>query len=274
MNCLRGFGGLLLLVGLVAAARAAAPASLGGHVFYQSGTTSTAGFRGYGANAQVLHPDGRYTELYNLSWDIIRATGGWQTPGSGSYLYERTAETTAVLTLLSDSRAPIVLRLSFASDRHGTIQSAPLVDQAFTFWLGVATTPAPLTNVALRAAASSSAPAIAGFVITGSNPRAVLVRAVGPGLARFGVASFLSDPTLGSPNVGAPLNSNDNWETGNAGESLRRVEAATGAFPLAAGSADAAIILPALSPGAYTVHATPRNASASGEVLLEVYLLP
>ena len=55
---------------------------------------------------------------------------------------------------------------------------------------------------------------------------------------------------------------------------MRRIEALTGAFPLAVGSTDAALILPALSPGAYTALVDSVAAASSGEVLIEVYLLP
>lgn len=274
MILIRRCGLLLLVIASTSVGRAAAPASLAGRVFYQSGTTSTVGARVYGAQACVLHADGTYTELYNASWDLTRLTGGWRPPTDGTYTYERMGTDTAVLTLRPPEFAPTQRRLSFVADEHGTIEPAPLVTQTFIFWLGDAKAPAPLTNVSLRAAVSGSTPAIAGFVITGRSSRAVLIRAVGPGLAAFGVTPFLSDPKLSVPNLTAPFDANDNWPTGNVVESIRRVEAATGAFPLPAGSADAAIILPAITPGAYTVHVNSANPAATGEVLIEVYLLP
>jgi hypothetical protein len=100
------------------------------------------------------------------------------------------------------------------------------------------------------------------------------VRAVGPGLAAFGVTGALRDPKLSIPNLRPPLNRVDNWAAGGAALALRRVEALVGAFPLEADSADAAIILPELAPGAYTIHTESAQPGEAGEVLIEVYLLP
>jgi hypothetical protein len=66
---------------------------------------------------------------------------------------------------------------------------------------------------------------------------------------------------------------NQGWTTYPPGvESLRRTADYVGAFPLADGSTDSALIadLPA---GAYTANASGGDPSDSGEVLVEVYLL-
>ena len=259
---------------LSASAPAAAPVSLAGKIFYFSGTTATAGLRTYGASAHQLHPNGRFTTIYRLSWDITRRTGGWQAPIDGTYTYARTAPDAATLTLHTGEFADSPRRLVFTGEEHGTIETSPLVLQNFVFWLGDANAPAPLTNVSLRAVAGNGASAIAGFVVTGQKPRAALIRAIGPGLAGFGVSRFLADPKLGIPSVGPPVDANDNWQTDNDVASIRRVEALTGAFPLGTESTDAALILPALTPGAYTAVVDSVPAASSGEVLIEVYLLP
>jgi hypothetical protein len=268
---------LLSLIGLVATvamAGAAAPASLAGKIFYTSGTTATVGLRAYGASAYQMHADGRLTALYQLSWDITRRTGGWQAPTDGTYTYVRTGNDSSTLTMRVGAFADSSRRLVFTADDHGTIEPPPLVLQNYVFWLGDANAPAPLANVSLRAGAGNGVSTIAGFVVAGQKPRAALVRAVGPGLTGFGVMRVLADPKLSIPNVGPPIDENDNWQTGNNLESMRRIEALTGAFPLAVGSTDAALILPALSPGAYTALVDSVAAASSGEVLIEVYLLP
>ena len=53
---------------------------------------------------------------------------------------------------------------------------------------------------------------IGGFIITGSAPKQVLLRGIGPSLAQFGVPDVLADPVLelhGPP--GFPTIINDNW---------------------------------------------------------------
>lgn len=274
MTTLRSSLSGLLLFGIAATLRAAAPESLAGRVFYQSGITSTVGLRAYGASAYVLEANGRYRKLYSFGWDITRASGGWGEAEAAGYTYARTGTNTAELTLEHPGFAPSRHRLIFESERHGTVEPPPLVARNFTFWLGGGASPAPLTNVSLRASAGGGATSIAGFVITGPTPRAVLVRAVGPGLSAFGVTGFLADPKLSVPKAGPPLDVGDQWQEHGATDAIRAVESVTGAFPLATGSADAALILPALSPGAYTVHVDSATAGQAGEVLIEVYLLP
>src|SRR5947209_9180300 len=55
---------------------------------------------------------------------------------------------------------------------------------------------------------------IGGFIITGSAPKRVLVRALGPSLVQFGLSSLLSDPmiSLNGPAGFAPV-TNDNWRS-------------------------------------------------------------
>jgi hypothetical protein len=53
---------------------------------------------------------------------------------------------------------------------------------------------------------------IGGFIISGSAPKHVLVRAIGPSLTQFGVTNALADPVLElhGPAPFATVN-NDNW---------------------------------------------------------------
>jgi hypothetical protein len=125
-----------------------------------------------------------------------------------------------------------------------------------------------LTNVSARSVAGSGGDAmIAGFTILGTEPKRVLLRAVGPTLSAFGVTGVLADPKLdvyAGPNR---IAGNDNWPA-----SLASTFTAVGAFALPAGSRDAAVEL-TLAPGGYTVHVSPAT-GAAGEVLIEIYEVP
>lgn len=115
---------------------------------------------------------------------------------------------------------------------------------------------------------------VAGFVIRGVAPKKMILRAVGPSLAQFGVGRVVQRPRLvirdatgrayensyDYPIVDGPRD----YETDLA-ESLSRV----GAFRTTPGSADAVRLLP-LVPGSYTVEITSLDATA-GSVLLELY---
>ena len=114
---------------------------------------------------------------------------------------------------------------------------------------------------------------IVGFVIGGTSKRTVLVRAIGPSLAVFGVSDALSRPSLAVFQGSTVLASNDDW---NTNDPVRLIAAfdRVGAFRLAGGGArDAALLLTNLAPGPYTIHVTGVNAT-SGTVLVEAYDVP
>ncbi len=53
---------------------------------------------------------------------------------------------------------------------------------------------------------------IGGFTLQGTQPKGVVLRAIGPGLSKYGVPNTLTDPTLGLyDSTGALIASNDNW---------------------------------------------------------------
>jgi hypothetical protein len=109
---------------------------------------------------------------------------------------------------------------------------------------------------------------IAGFVVSGSSPKTVLIRATGPALAGYGVAGALADPALFLFNQsGLQIATNDNWGTGGAAVSTAAAQ--VGAFPLAAGSLDASLIL-TLTPGVYSAQVSGVGGT-TGIALLELY---
>lgn len=113
---------------------------------------------------------------------------------------------------------------------------------------------------------------IPGFVIGGSGNLRLIIRAVGPTLADFGVTEALVDPTMTLFRGATPIATNDNWsEAGNAAE-ITATARTVGAFALPGGSRDA-VILTSLPPGAYTVVISGVGAT-SGTVLVELYAVP
>ena len=109
-----------------------------------------------------------------------------------------------------------------------------------------------------------------GFVIGGSTPRSVLLRAVGPTLAAapFGVTAAAADTRLALYSGATEIGANDNW--GGTAE-LTAAFAQVGAFALPAGSRDAALRV-TLPPGAYTLQVT--GVGGTGTALVEVYEMP
>lgn len=146
-------------------------------------------------------------------------------------------------------RANIV---SFVVD--GLTQTAPAVTKR-------------LVNVSTRAKVElGDDRVIAGFVITGTDPKRVLIRALGPSLTAFGVRNALANPSIqiygGTP--AQLIAQNDNWQDTQAVEI-----AATPFAPTNALESAALLTLPA---GPYTVVVSGVN-NTVGVTLVEVYEL-
>ena len=136
------------------------------------------------------------------------------------------------------------------------------------------TLPGRMPNVSSRAQTGTGANAhVGGFVVTGPKPKQVLIRGVGPALNNFGVAGTLADPTLVVCNAtGQQLLANDDWGTAANVAELRAATSAAGAFALADGSKDSAV-LAVLDPGSYTVQVSGEG-GLTGISLVEVYEVP
>jgi hypothetical protein len=131
------------------------------------------------------------------------------------------------------------------------------------------TSPVRLVNVSTSGFVGVGEQALVpGFVIGGSAPKLLLIRAVGPGLAQFGVGDVLADPQLSLMPLGQNFTvaANDNW---GGTTSLQAAFAEAGAFALPAGSKDAAVVV-RLPPGGYTVVVS-GVASTTGTALVEIY---
>lgn len=104
---------------------------------------------------------------------------------------------------------------------------------------------------------------IGGFILTGDEPKKVIVRAIGPSLAQSGLGGILADPTLELRDQGgALLATNDNWRDSQESE----IEA-SGIPPR--DNLESAIVR-TLAPGAYTTVVGGKN-GGTGTALVEVY---
>jgi type IV secretory pathway TrbL component len=108
---------------------------------------------------------------------------------------------------------------------------------------------------------------IVGFVVSGDGQKQTLIRGIGPTLGQFGVNGALVNPQLKLSNAaGAQINQNDDWGGSTA---LANAFSRSGAFSLAAGSRDAALLLQ-LQPGTYTAQVS-GVANTTSVALVEVY---
>jgi len=130
---------------------------------------------------------------------------------------------------------------------------------------------ARLINISTRAQVGTGANIlIPGFVIGGSGTETLLIRADGPALTAFGVAGALAQPSLSVFNsTGTVIASNTGWGTNSNPAQIASAAASVGAFALASGSADCALVA-SLTPGAYTVQVSGVG-NSTGVALAEVY---
>jgi hypothetical protein len=103
---------------------------------------------------------------------------------------------------------------------------------------------------------------IGGFIITGTAPVEVLLRAIGPSLGDLGLEDFLADPSLELHFEDGTVITNNNWRDTQEAEII-----ATGLAPHK--NAESAI-LATLDPGAYTAIVSGANGGA-GIALVEAY---
>lgn len=126
--------------------------------------------------------------------------------------------------------------------------------------------PAQLLNISTRMQVlTGDRVLIGGFIITGNQPKKVIIRGIGPSLS--GVGGALLDPTLELHQGNATLLRNDNWKRRTDGSSQQLEVEATTIPP--AHDLEAAIVT-TLAPGSYTAILAGNNGS-SGIGVVEVY---
>ncbi|MEY4006083.1 MAG: hypothetical protein RLZZ221_2179 [Verrucomicrobiota bacterium] len=127
-----------------------------------------------------------------------------------------------------------------------------------------------LVNLSVRTSAGTGVQTLTvGFAVTGEGTKPVLLRAIGPTLAGFGVTGALADPALQLFSGASVVGENDNWGAAASGVpsgGLAPVFAAAGAFGLSAASAE----LRSVAAGPYTMQITGSGAT-TGIALAELY---
>ena len=193
-------------------------------------------------NGQVLVAGGASAELYDP------ATGTW--PANGNLNHGHDGHTA---TLLSDGSVLVA-----GSNQLGSARSAELYHS---------TSPSQLLNISTRMRVLTGEEVlIAGFIITGSDQKKVIIRGIGPSLNGVGVT--LADPTLELHQGNTTLATNDNWKINDqTGQSQEADIRATTIPPT--NDLESALVA-TLNPGAYTAILAGKN-GGTGVGLVEVY---
>ena len=105
---------------------------------------------------------------------------------------------------------------------------------------------------------------IGGFIIGGTEPAKVLVRAIGPSLAAFGIPNTLPATVLELHDANGSVISNEGWRNTQESEIIATTIAPT--------DDNEAAILATLVPGTYTAVVRGKN-DATGIAVVEAYNL-
>jgi hypothetical protein len=171
---------------------------------------------------------------------------------------------------------------SLAMDWHGYAFATPVktitIQGAWVATDGMQVTVASsaarsISNISTRAFVQAGDNVmIGGFIVQGTGPKRVIVRAIGPELTPFGIPNVLADPTLELHNgAGALIASNDNWQSTVIGGIItsNQVSAIQNSGHAPTQPSESAIIA-TLQPGNYTAIVRGRN-NTTGVALVEVY---
>jgi hypothetical protein len=160
--------------------------------------------------------------------------------------------------------------LTIVSDDTGAdvAYAATFNGEEDVYYVRVAPLASQFLNISTRARVlTGDQVLIAGFIITGDEPKTVLIRGLGPSLAGAGVSDVLANPTLELHQSNTTLATNDDWKTRSDGSSQEAEIEATTIPPT--NDLESAV-LATLDPGEYTAILAGQS-NGTGVGLVEVY---
>ena len=230
------------------------------------------------ANQSPIHPDvvtaGSFPQILSDGYNLVGdGTGGDITPATGDQIGTEAAPIDPMLEPLADNGGSTetcaLLPGSPAIDvgdpnapqrdqRNYDRSNAPDIG---AFELG-ATIPETLGNISTRVVVGAGDEAlIGGLIVSGTHPKPILLRGIGPSLALGGK---LADPVLElHDSAGDVIASNDNWQSNSNQQEI----VDTGLAPN--DPLEAALLL-TLDPGAYTAIVRGAN-GGTGIALVDAY---
>lgn len=202
--------------------------------------------------------------------EVITLSAKLSGTGPFTYQWEKDGQ-----PLAGETRATLTLPVADAA-HAGTyrVRVTNAVGSALSGGTTITVAPVSLSriaNLSIRAKVAGADPLIVGFWVQGGSAGAekpLLIRGIGPELAKHGVSGVLPDPLATVYRGPSPMAENDNW-LGNRDVAI--VEPRVYAFPLSnMMSKDAAMVLPLPEVGGYTVQIKDTQLR-TGVALAEIY---
>jgi hypothetical protein len=203
-------------------------------------------------------------ELYDANNNLIASNDDWFTSSDAETIssYHRdppnSIESALLVTLAPGNYTAIVK--SFSDSQQAASQGVALFEV-----YDLRKSSSRLGNASTRGqVGTGNSILIAGLIVGGSTPKPVVVRALGPTLAQFGVSGVLADPNLELRDVnGNLIEANNDWQQSPEASTIMT----DGKAP---SNAKESAIARTLSPGNYT--ALVRGVGGTtGVALVEVY---
>ena len=214
---------------------------------------------GFGLSGVLADP---VLKVYNSSRTLIASNDNWQEDIGAAYIKQNGLAPTnpsesATLQTLAPGAYTVILT---GKDSTPGISLVELYDVS-------PLSNSKLVNISTRGdVGTGDSVLISGFIVGDVESETVVVRALGPSLASFGVSGVLSDPTLTIyDSTGTAIATNDNWQDNVNAIDIQR----NGLAP--PNPSESAIVLH-LPAGAYTAIVRGAN-GATGNALAEVYTL-
>ncbi|MFO1448500.1 MAG: hypothetical protein U1F61_10115 [Opitutaceae bacterium] len=207
--------------------------------------------------------------LFNSAGQVLQQNVGWQSGAASAGLAEAMAQVGAFSFTNPEDTAILLNLAPGAYTAHiGGYEGSQGValGEIYAVDLGRSR----LVNSAVRGPVGTGENLlIPGFTVSGGS-RLLLLRAVGPTLGTFGVPNTLAQPRMElKRSTGLLVSSNQGWSTGFDPAALQARSTLVGAFPLGAGSADAAFLTP-LEAGGFTITVSGAD-GGTGAALVEIY---
>jgi hypothetical protein len=206
---------------------------------------------------------------------VIASNTGWATAGNTPAIIAASLQAGAFALGANSADSVIFTTLPPGSytAQVSAASGAPGVALIEVYDLSAAAPGQKLFNISTRATAGAGDNTlIAGISVSGSAPKRVLIRAVGPGLIQFGLTGVLAQPQLQLIKDGVVVAQNTGIGTSPDASAITAAAAAVAAFPLPAGSADSALLV-SLAPGNYSAVVS-GTSGATGIAIVEVYEVP
>jgi len=221
--------------------------------YYIGHTIGPTSFGGFPLSSSVITvSSGNFARIATSSIHefVLRVPPGYV---SGTFLSGRATYSGQTLAHLAVTPGTYVWRWGTGANQNFTLKTLPAIPPATN-----------ITNISARASVQTDqGVTIAGFIVSGTDPKQVVIRGLGPTLTNFNVTGVLADPTLGLyDGSGTPIFSNNDWKNTQQAEIQ-----ATGLAP--SFDVESAILI-TLQPGNYTAILSGNNGT-TGVGLVEVY---